>query len=158
MEIVLVNWPQHELILIFECQIFCFSLSSIFNLTIKLPVLAFNFSFEKLHFGLSLSVNCSLWKTFLMVWFALKMHVKNQPQNLQSKKTVLIFVSLLLAGCRFWGTFFCNGQDDVKYEKQYAGNAKKVCKFFKMCSKINCIGEWQLLEILLRKSWQEKGY
>lgn len=64
----------------------------------------------------------------------------------------------LLAGCRFWGTFFCNGQDDVKYEKQYAGNAKKICKFLKICSKINYIGELQLFKILLRKSCQETGY
>lgn len=57
------------------------------------------------------------------------MHVKIQPQIEELAKFVIILTVFLLARCRFWGSFFCYGQNDVKYEKQHAGDAKKICKF-----------------------------
>jgi len=62
MKIVLAAWPQYRLVLTFECQIFHFCLPSISSITIKLRMLACSFSFGKMHFGLSMSMNCSLWK------------------------------------------------------------------------------------------------
>lgn len=82
-------------------------------------------SFWKDAFGL-VCVWSAVWKAF---WA--KNACENQLQDWESWDCLnWSLFSPFLVGCRFCGSVFCDGQDDVKHEEQHAGNAQEICEFF----------------------------